>query len=170
MQFGCGGLKNKDMKIFKFTKKDIKNVVKIASQSFFSLKEKNKARKWIQCNFRAYPRLQYFVAKINNKVVGYILWLEKGGFRNESVWELEQIAVDENYRGQGIGAELINKSLEEIKKYLKKRKSTIKLIEITTGTENKAQKLYEKTLGAQIECIVKNFFRGDEVIMIVRYK
>lgn len=158
------------MNISKFTKKDIIDVVKIASHSFTGLREKTKARKWIECNFKAHPRLQYFVAKINNKVVGYILWVEKGGFRKESVWELEQVAVDENYRGKGIGAELIRKSLEEIKKYLKKRKSALKTIEVTTGAENKAQSLYNKTLGAKAECTVKDLFRGDEVIMVARFK
>lgn len=158
------------MKISKFTKKDIKDAAEIASQSFSGLRENSQAKKWIECNFSAYPRLQYFTAKIDNKIVGYILWLEKGGFRNESVWELEQIAVDENFRGKGIATELINESLKEVKRYLKKRKSSLKLIEITTGTENKAQGLYEKTLDAKIECIVKDLFRGDEVIMIARFK
>lgn len=158
------------MNISKFTKKDIIGVVKIASHSFSGLREKNKAKKWIECNFKAHPRLQYFVAKINNKVVGYILWVEKGGFRSESVWELEQIAVDKNYRGKGIGAELIRKSLEEIKKYLKKRKSALKAIEMTTGAENRAQSLYKKTLGAEVECVIKDLFRGDEVIMVARFK
>jgi len=158
------------MKISKFVKKDIKDAARIASQSFSGLKEKSKAKKWIECNFRAYPRMQYFTAKINNRIIGYVLWAEKGGFRNESVWELEQIAVDENYRGQGIGSELINKSLEEMKKYLKKRKSSLKLIEVTTGAENKAQGLYKKTLNAKIECVIKDLFRGDEVVMIARFK
>ena len=163
------------MKLSKLTKKNINAVAYIASKSFSGLNGKNKSKNWIGCNFKAYPRMQYFVACLpagrqKRRIAGYILWVEKGGFRNESVWELEQIAVDENYRGRGIGSELIEKSFEEIKKYLKKRKSIIKLIEVTTGTENKAQTLYKKTLGAKPECVIKDFFRGNEVVMIKRFK
>ncbi len=163
------------MKISKLTKKDINGVALIASRSFSGLKEKNKARKWIECNFKAYPRMQYFIACLpagrqNKKIVGYVLWLEKGGFRKKSVWEMEQIAVDKNYRGRGIGSVLIDKSFEAIKKYLKKQNRSLKLVEITTGTNNKAQNLYKKTLGAKPECAVKDFFRGDEVIMLARFK
>lgn len=157
------------IKIIKAKRRDIKEIAKIASRSFSGLKENKKAIKWINCNFKAYPRMQYFVAKLEGKIVGYILWMEKGGFREKSVWELEQIAVDEKFSGQGIGAKLIKKSLAEIKKYLKKRNSKLKIIEVTTGTENIAQKLYQKNLGAKVECIIKNLFRGDEVIMIARF-
>ena len=161
------------IKITKLNKNDINEVAEIASQSFSGLKEIKNAKKWILGNFLNYPRFQYFVAKENpstgsGQVAGYILWQEKGGFRKESVWELEQITVSENFRGQGIAKELILKSLPEIKKYLAKRGSKLKLIEVTTATDNKAHELYKKTLGAKPECIINDFFRGDEVIMISR--
>jgi len=156
------------MQIKKATKKYLNGIVKIASENFSGLKDKNNAKKWVRCNFSAFPRTQYFVAEENKEICGYILWIEKGGFRNESVFELEQIAVGKKFQGQGIGTKLITESLPEIKKYLKKRGAVLKAIEVTTGTDNKAQSLYKKTLGAEIECVVKNLFRGDEVIMIAR--
>ena len=157
------------MIIKRATNKDLNEIAKIGSENFSGLKELKKAKKWVSCNFSAFPRMQYFVAKLNGKISGYILWMEKGGFRKESVWELEQIAVSEYFQGQGIGTQLIEKSLLEIKRYLKKRGSRLKAIEVTTGTENRAQNLYKKTLGAEVECVVKNLFRGDEVIMIARF-
>jgi len=153
--------------IKKAAKKDISDIAKIGLENFSGLKKN--ARKWVRCNFLALPRMQYFIAKQNGKIAGYILWMEKGGFREESVWELEQIAVSKNFQGQGIGTQLIEKSLLEIKKHLKKRGSRLKAIEITAGTENRAQTLYKKTLGAEPECVVRNLFRGDEVIMIARF-
>lgn len=158
------------MKISKLKKSEVNAVAKIASQSFSGLKEIKNAKKWVLGNFSNYPRFQYFVAWQGKEVAGFILWQEKGGFRKDSVFELEQITVEEKFRGQGIAKELIVQSLEEIKKYLKKRGSTLKLIEVTTGTDNKAQELYKKTLNAEPECVVKDFFRGDEVIMISRFK
>ena len=66
------------IKVDYFKKEDISGAAEIASQNFSGLKEE--AEKWITCNFNAFPRMQYFAAKDNEKVVGYILWMEKGGF------------------------------------------------------------------------------------------
>jgi len=157
------------MDIKKAKKTDLGKIAKIASENFSGLKDIKKAKKWVSCNFLAFPRAQYFVAKINGETAGYILWIEKGGFRKEAVFELEQIAVGKNFQGRGIGTQLIKESLAEIKKYLEKRGAKLKAVEVTTGTDNKAQNLYKKTLGAEPECVIKDLFRGDEVIMIVRF-
>ncbi len=158
-----------EIKITKAKKKDSEKIAEIASENFSGLKEKKDARKWISCNFNAFPRMQYFIAKNGKNVAGYILWSEKGGFRKESVFELEQVAVKKAFQGKGVGTHLIEKSIIEIKKHLKKRGAHLKVVEVTTGTDNKAQKLYDKTLGAKAECVIKDFFRGDEVIMIARF-
>jgi ribosomal protein S18 acetylase RimI-like enzyme len=159
-----------EIKVVRAKKSDFKEIAKIATENFSGLREKKDAAKWVSCNFLAFPRMQYFIARNDKEIGGYILWLEKGGFRKESVFELEQIAVRKTFQGQGIGTKLIEQSLPEIKKYLKKRKAVLKAVEVTTGTENQAQNLYKKTLGAEPECVVKNLFRGDEVIMIARFK
>ncbi|MFH0739574.1 MAG: GNAT family N-acetyltransferase [bacterium] len=157
------------IKIVKMQKSDISQVAKIANQCFRGYGSLAGAKKWITCNFSAFPRSQYFVAKEEGKVFGYILWIEKGGFRKESVWELEQVAVAPDCQGRGVGAQLITDSLTIIKKNLKKRGSALKLVEVTTGL-HQAPHLYEKTLGAKKEAIVKDFFRGDEMILIARFK
>lgn len=158
----------KEVCIEKLKREDIPYIAKIASIYFHGLKNYYDALKWIECNFNAFPRMQYFIAKFGNDIVGYILWMEKGGFRKEAVWELEQIAVLPEYRGKGIGEKMIKESFENIKKYTHARGSKIKLILITTSAENLAQKIYSKVLGAKVECIIKDLFRSDEVIMIAR--
>lgn len=158
-----------EIKIEKLRNGDIRKIAKIASENFSGLKHFPEAVLWIKSNFKAFPRMQYFVVKSGKEIFGYILWQEKGGFRKNSVWELEQIAVAKNFQGQGIGISLITQSLERIKEYLQKRGASLKLIEVTTGAENRAQKLYRKTINAEEECRIKDFFRGDEVIMIARF-
>ena len=74
-----------------------------------------------------------------------------------------------HYRGKGIGSKLVTESLEQMKRYLEERGSRLKLVEVTTGTSNQAQKLYMKTLNAKPECLIKDLFRGDELIMIARF-
>lgn len=157
------------MKIIRFRGKDILPVSKIISENFSQLKNIKKAKQWATCNFSAFPRYQYFVAELEKEIVGYILWSEKGGFRQEAVFELDQIAVAEKHRGRGIGTALILKSLIELKKYLKKRKSKLKMVIVSVRKENPAaQTLYKKTLNARVECIIKDYLRGDEAIMIAR--
>lgn len=154
------------MRVERMKKEDIRDVSRIASENFSGLKKR--AREWVKCNFRCYPRMQYFLCRCKGDVIGYILWLEKGGFRRKSVWELEQIAVRKGYRGKGVGTRLIEKSLKKVREYLKSRDSVLKLIEVTTGTSNRAQELYRKVLGARPEAVIKNLFRDDEVIMVAR--
>ena len=150
--------------------KDVNRLVKIYLDCFHGMKDRKQIKLWFRCNFNAYPRMQYFVADVDGKTVGYILWMEKGGFRQESVWELEQIGVLSAYSGRGIGTKLILESLKQIEQYLEKRKARLKLVEVTTGVDNRAQQLYKKTLHAKPSCIIKQLFRGDEVIMIARFK
>ena len=154
------------MIIEKLKKKDILQASEIARNNFKGLR--NNAFYWISCNFQAFPRMRYFAAKEKDLILGYILWVEKGGFRKEAVFELEQIAVQEKYRKRGIATSLIQESLKEIKKELSERGSFLKLIEITTGKQNKAQRLYQKALNAKAEAVLANFFREDEVIMLAR--
>jgi predicted N-acetyltransferase YhbS len=83
--------------------------------------------KWISCNFAAFPRIMMFVARDEkDKVIGYIQWIQKSGFRQQSVIELEQIAVVKSQQGKGIGTLLIEKSLTFIKEYLADTDSNLK--------------------------------------------
>ncbi len=167
------------MRIYPLKKEDIKEVAQIANECFKGYGSLAGAVKWITCNFAAYPRMQYFAAKESaqggsalggrGKVIGYILWMEKGGFRKEAVWEIEQIGVSLNCQGRGVATKLVLESLAIIKKNLKKRGSALKLVEATTGL-HQAPYLYQKTLGAKKEAIIKDFFRGDEMILIARFK
>lgn len=157
------------MQIKRLEKHELEKVAEIALENFKGHEKHETALKWTVCNFNSHPRMQYFIAVEDNDILGFILWMEKGGFRKNSVWELEQIAVRKIHQGKGVGKFLINESLNEIKKHLDERGSKLKLIEVTTSTENDAQHIYRKHLGAEIEATIKDFFRGDEVIMIKRF-
>ena len=123
---------------------------------------------WLQCNLNAAPRFLNFVAVVNDQIVGYIIWVQKSGFRSEAVVELEQLAVEPNFQGQGIGRKLIKESLSLVKEHLVKNGSTLKHILVTTRADNFAQQLYKDTLGAEIETTISNLYSADEVLMIAR--
>jgi len=126
------------------------------------------SQQWLQCNFNAAPRYLCFVAQQANEIVGYIIWVQKSGFRPEAVLELEQLAVASEHQGKGIGRELIAASLPLVKAQLSKQGSTVKHILVTTRADNFAQQLYRETLGAEVETTISNLYSADEVLMVAR--
>lgn len=123
---------------------------------------------WLSCSLYAYPRFLCYVAKDKNKVIGYIIWSQKSGFRTEVVIELEQIAVLPEFQGKGIGGSLIKQSLEKVKLEIEKRDAKLKHLIVSTRADNQAQKLYQKILGAEVEATITNLYSADEVLMVAR--
>lgn len=83
--------------------------------------------------------------------------------------ELEQLAVEPSYQGQGIGRQLLTDSLPLVKEQLCNQGSTLKHILITTRADNRAQNLYRQALGAEVEATLSDLYSADEVIMIARH-
>ena len=150
------------------SKEDINDVAFVHSKAFI---RQLGSKKWITCNFSAYPRVMIFVA-VNNmtQIIGYIQWLQKSGFRKESVIELEQIAVLPDFQGKNTGFTLINQSLHLVREYLTVQRSILKAVIVTTRSDNAAQNLYKKALGAKVSAIIKDLYSHDEVIMVSRLK
>lgn len=123
---------------------------------------------WLECSLNSYPRMFCYVATINGKITGYIIWTQKSGFRPEAVLELEQIAVLSKFQAQGIGQLLIQDSLAIVRVQLSNQESILKHIIVTTRADNFAQKLYGKTLGAEVEATISNLYSADEVVMVAR--
>ena len=147
---------------------DIDHVAAVYLKCFKGMQKPAEVKKWIKLRHSSYPVGQFFVGTLGRKIVGYILWLELGGFRKDAVIELDQIAVAPDYQGRGFGKTIIKESLKTVSLYLKKRGSKLKLVKVTTGTTNEAQKLYKDTLRAKPVAVIPDFFRSDEVVMIAR--
>jgi ribosomal protein S18 acetylase RimI-like enzyme len=155
----------KTVEIRAITEGDLSAVAALHSQVF---SRQGHSLTWIECNVRAYPRMRYFVAAVADQICGYVLWTEKSGFRAEVVLELEQIAVLPRYQGQGIGEVLIRASMPMVVNQLSERGATLNTILVTTRADNEAQRLYRKTLGAEIEAVIPGLFSADEVVMVAR--
>lgn len=129
-------------------------------------KDYEQSVKWIRGEKSALEngKAYYFAITDSEKLVGYILWKHIGGFRN--VIELEQIGVSKDYQGQGLGTKLIDESIRSIELYVRDEVGEgISKVRVTTGTSNRAQELYSKTLGAELQSIEPLLFDGDEAIM-----
>lgn len=145
----------------------LKDIVDIHRKVFptDSLDEKQ-SESWIKSKKSALEEGigNYFVAVENKKTVGYIFWTRIGGIRD--IIELEQIGVNPEYHGQGIGTRLIDESIEKMELYVREKGfDGIQKVRVTTGTENEAQRLYVKTLGAKLNTTEYELYDGDEAIM-----
>lgn len=155
------------MRVRKMKEDDIDDVAKIYRECFHGMKDIDEIKEWIFLKYISYPVNRYYVIE-EDDIKGYILWIELGGFRKEAVIELEQIAVTPEAQGKGLGSMLIKESLRDVIREIDARGSTLKLVKVTTGTDNKAQILYKKTLNANPAAVIPDMFRGDEVILIAR--
>jgi predicted N-acetyltransferase YhbS len=154
------------MKIRPLQQQDIENTARVHKAAFVRQEMSNE---WIRSNSKAFPRIQYYVAENQDKeIVGYIHWSQKSGFRREVVLELEQLAVVPQYHGKGIGTKLIKESLPQVNCQLATRGAEIKHVIVTTRSDNHAQKLYKKTIGAEVEATISNLYSADEVFMVAR--
>ena len=126
------------------------------------------SREWVEASFKASPKTLSFVAELEGQVIAYAFWTQKSGFRPAAVLELEQIAVHPQFRGQGVGRTLIERSLPMAKVALAKQGSTLKHVIVTTRADNHAQALYRQTLGVEVEAVIKNLYSADEVLMVSR--
>jgi len=82
----------------------------------------------------------FFVAKIDNKIVGFIVcdddWYSK--YEGKTVGAIHEFAVDKDYQGHGIGRKLMERCLE----YLKGKE-----IELWVGEKNERAKRFYREYG-----------------------
>lgn len=145
---------------------DMRHIAAIHAACFA---RQHRSSEWIACQFAAYPLKRIFVATLGGEgeIVGYLILAEKSGFRQDVVIELEQIAVAPEQQGRGVAAELICNSLSAVEQALIDRGATMRSVLVTTRSDNAAQKLYRKVLGAEIVARIPSLFdAADEVVML----
>ncbi|NQX45547.1 GNAT family N-acetyltransferase [Paenibacillus tritici] len=89
-----------------------------------------------------------FVAEADNRVIGVYVLLQT---RPETM-ELVNIAVDEDYQGQGIGKLLVNHAIQ------KARSLGYKTLELGTGNSSVGQLLLYQKCGFRMTGIDRDFF------------
>jgi len=147
---------------------DLPEIARIASTSFRGMRPLPRATKWVRCCWASSPRCRYWIVIVEGQIVGYVLWTEKGGFRDKAVVELEQVAVEPGARRKGIGYRLIRTSLSQLRGTIEKRGARLKLVEVTTGVGQSAVGFYRRTLGARVVARLPEVFDGDERVLHAR--
>jgi len=147
------------------TEQDIEQAAQVHASAF---PRQTFSKDWITCGFRAFPKIQFFVAEQQGQIAGVAFWTEKSGFRKEAIVELEQIAVHPSMQGQGIGMALIQQSLPAVAAKVAERGATVKHLLVNTRADNYAQQLYKKAMGAVPAARISGMFPVDEVYMIAK--
>lgn len=122
-------------------------------------------RLWITSSFNSFPRGVYYVVEQQETIVGYILWCVKNGFRDATIIELEQVAVDPDYSGTGLGRILITDTFERFKQHVADTGHRVGAVMVTTTEGNYAENLYKSTLNVSRAAILSGYASGNEVIL-----
>lgn len=120
---------------------------------------------WIKSSFNSFPRGVYYVVEQQGIVAGYILWCVKNGFRDATIIELEQVAVDPEYSGNGLGRRLIVDSFQRFKQHVEDIGHRAGAVMVTTTEGNYAENLYKSTLNVSRAAILTGYASGNEVIL-----
>jgi RimJ/RimL family protein N-acetyltransferase len=114
------------------------------------------------------PNDHYFVAELNETVVGYVGMTQNRSARKSHVGELF-VGVDSEHQGKGIGTALINKALDVADNWLFLERIELEVLE----TNPRAQILYER-LGFIVEGRKVGAFRSSgryvDMIFMARFR
>ena len=138
------------IKIRKFRSEDLNRVLEITRASFL--------RPWPKKEFEKYLE-DSFVAEEDGKVVGSIV-----GATLENQGIIKLIAVEQNYRGKGIGKKLIEFILE----YFKEK--DVKEIMARSRTQNTAGISFLKTFGFEITKTIENYYPNGNNAYLMKKK
>lgn len=142
------------MIIREFRRPDIKKVLEIEMSSFDDPYPSNVLLEIYNLG------AGFLVAQKDNSIVGYIIfWI-----RFEDEGHIISIAVDKDYRREGIGSKLVETAVEIFKKYSVK---TIKL-EVRMGN-TQARKFYKK-IGFKENKILEKYYEDSEDAVIMNRK
>jgi len=143
-------------KLRKFSLSDLDQVIKIEGISFPN--RKSWSREYFKKFYQKYPR-GFIVAENESEVMGYAV----GKPKNDEA-EIISLAINPNFRQQGIGAELANFLLEHFKK-----KGTRK-ISLRVRTKNKLGIAFYRKAGFEISKKIKNYYQNGDDAYLMRKK
>ena len=150
------------MKVRIATESDLDHITQVYLACF--PKERNHGL-WIKSSFSSFPRAVYYVIEQDNLIVGYILWSVKNGFRDATIAELEQVAVDPQHSSGGLGRRLIEVSFTLFKEHVHDTGHRVGAVVVTTSEGNYAENLYKSTLNVSRAALVHGYGAGNEIIL-----
>ena len=118
-----------------------------------------------------YPYVQWYVVKVDNKIVGFTRWYLYDTSANKILLMLSWTAVKKEFEGKHITTQLLNISYSKVKDYWKKRGLNIVGIWVETDTLNiKARHFYKdflSSIGFKVQEKIVSGLWGDEGVVFI---
>ncbi|MBN2189734.1 MAG: GNAT family N-acetyltransferase [Candidatus Aureabacteria bacterium] len=152
-------------KIEKLKKTDLPQLRALVDNiSNFKKFEKDCALELIEFALKNKNQRDYIIytAKINNLMAGFIIygWIDL----TKGCYDLYWIAVDNNFRGKGIGKKLI----QSMEKNVKKDKGRSVFIETSSKTNYTPTRIFYEKCGYEKTAVIKDFYDKNDHKMIYR--
>lgn len=142
------------LQIVDLCREDLEQICKIEMESF--------SMPWSRKSFEELldnPQAVYVVAKEGNKVLGYC-----GAFVILDEADINQVAVDQEFRSRGIGGEMMKVLLEKLKQ------SGAKAVTLEVRKSNRTAIALYENLGFITEGIRKNFYEKPVEDALIMWK
>jgi ribosomal protein S18 acetylase RimI-like enzyme len=109
-----------------------------------------------------------FLFLVNKEIVGTISWDIKGGIE-DGVVELVGLGVNQTYRRQGIGKNLVEAMIRECKTYFSELGYKLRVIFLYMERSNEIGELFYKSMYFNKICEISSFYPKNDAIIWIRY-
>ena len=147
-------MNNLKVSIRPFTKKDLSPVLRIDKLSFVL---QPRSGSWFKKQAQRY-RESFLVAEVSDKVIGYTF-----GRRVNQKAKISRVAVDPQYRGEGVGHQLVNQLLS----YFKKKKVRNVFVEVQVNNQGSIK--FFQSFHFRIKKTLEKYYRDgtDGYLMVL---
>jgi ribosomal protein S18 acetylase RimI-like enzyme len=126
------------------------------------------SEEWVRCNLAAFPMTFCYVAEAKGKIIGLVIYVQKSGFRQEAIVEIEQCCVDPDFQGNNIGKSFAKETIPMVASEIAKRGAKLKTILANTRENNYPVISILENLGAKAIASISEMFTAAEVYYVIR--
>jgi len=123
---------------------------------------------WIEATLDAFPRFLCFVAEDAQGILGYLIWAQRSGFRDDATVELDQIAVLPDRLTDQVGRHLVEESLQHVSVQLAAQGACVKHINVNVREDDFQHRPYQPALEAEVAEAIAGLYHVDEALIATR--
>ncbi|GAA6131495.1 GNAT family N-acetyltransferase [Halopseudomonas sabulinigri] len=153
------------MNIRYMKRNDLAGAVQVHQQAFG---RQAQSPYWIEVTLEAFPRFLCFVAEEGAQILGYLIWAQQRGYRDEASLELDQIAVLPEFLSEQVARRLIEESMPHVSAQLASQGICAKHINISLRDDEHLHRPYQAALDIEVTTAISELYRIDKVMMAAK--
>ena len=118
------------------------------------------------CSF--FNKFKTFLFLVNKEIAGTISWDIRGGIE-DGVVELVGLGVNQPYRRQKIGKNLLEAMIRECETYFSEQGYELRVIFLYMEKSNEIGELFYKSMNFDNICEIPSFYPKNDAIIWIRY-